>query len=101
MQTRAEDAPGLIKITREIPLPWLIGGVLAIVGQAVLMWAGQRDQAQAIAQLSTQMAEQTKQINALAEKVGVGNLKDLEHDLKLNDLGRRMSEAEAAIKGKR
>lgn len=94
MQHRADDA-GPIKVTREIPLPWLIGGVLAIAGQAILMWAGQREQAAAMAQFGVQLAEQTKQINVLAEKVGVGNIKDVEHDMKLADHERRIQSLES------
>lgn len=95
---RSEDPP--VKITREIPLPWLITCIAVIAGQALLMWTGQREQAAAIAQLGAQMSEQTKQINALSEKVGVGNLKDLEHDLKLNDFSRRIGDLEMHQKGK-
>lgn len=99
MQVRTDDAEP-IKITREIPLPWLIACVLAMAGQAVLMWAGQREQAAAISQLSVQLAEQTKLIGTLSEKVGVSNIKDVEHDMKLADHERRLQSLELSGRNK-
>lgn len=97
---RTEDKNPL-HITREIPLPWLIGCALAICAQAILMWAGQREQASSLVALSVQVSEQTKQINTLVERVSSSVVKDVEHDLLIRDLSRRMSELEGALRSRK
>lgn len=97
MTHRATDK-GPIHVGREIPLPWLIGAALSIVGQAVLIWNGQEKQAESIARMTTQLTEQTKQIQSLSVEIGAKNLKDVEHDLKLADHERRISVIEGVRK---
>lgn len=87
MQHRADDAVP-IKVTRDIPLPWLITVVAGIVIQAVLTWQGQQDQGKLIERLTVEVRE----MRAL---LGRGDVKFVEHDMKLADHERRIQAQEA------
>lgn len=94
MQRSTDDVAHPVKITREIPLPWLIGAAVCVVAQAGAIWVGQEKQADAIVRMTQQLAEQNKQLQALSVEIGSKNLKDVEHDLKLADHERRLSDVE-------
>lgn len=85
---RADDHPPL-KVTREIPLPWLIGIVGAGFLQATLVYYKQDDQTKQISALSAEVRQ-------LSVDIGTKNLKDVEHDLKIADHERRILSLEAA-----
>lgn len=87
MQHRADDA-GPIKVTRDIPLPWLVTVVGGIVVQAVLTWQGQQDQAKLIQNLTAEVREMRASLNQ-------GGLKAVEHEMKLADHERRLQAQEA------
>lgn len=84
--TRSDDPP--VKITREIPLPWLVGIVAIGVFQAILIWFNQQAQTEQIKTLGSD-------VRALSVDIGAKNLKDVEHDLKLSDHERRIVGLEA------
>lgn len=84
--TRSDDPP--IKITREIPMPWLIGIIGAGFLQAVLVYYKQDAQAEAIVKL-------TAEVRQLSTDIGSKNLKDVEHDLKIADHERRILSLES------
>jgi hypothetical protein len=90
MHHRDGDQPP-VRIVREIPLWGLILAAVSLIGQAVLMWVGQEKQAEAIVRMSLQLGEQSRQINELSVQIGSKNLKDVEHDLKLADVERRLN----------
>ena len=85
--TRHEDPMGL-KVSREIPLPWLIGIVAAGFLQAALVYYKQDAQADAIVKL-------TKEVQELKSVLNAKDLKDLEHDLKIADLQTRMADMQS------
>lgn len=86
---RQDDPPGaMYRVTREVPLTWLIGFAIAGVFQAGLLYYKQ--DAQSI--LVTSLRED---IRALSISVSSKDLKDVEHDLKIADLQRRISLLEA------
>lgn len=87
--TRHEDPVGL-KVSREIPLPWLIGIVAAGFLQAALVYYKQDAQAEAIVKL-------TKEVQALTTALSGKDLKDLEHDIRIADLQTRMTDAQARL----
>lgn len=87
--TRHEDPVGL-KVSREIPLPWLIGIVGAGFLQAALFYYKQDAQAEAIVKL-------TKEVQTLNTSLGGKDLKDLEHDIRIADLQTRMTDAQARL----
>jgi hypothetical protein len=89
MKQRAEDPP--LKITREIPLPWLIGLGVGLIVQAVTVWVGQQAQGQAIKDMTVELRE-------LRAAAAAGGLKTVEHDLKLADHERRLQVLEQRSK---
>lgn len=99
--TRAND-PSPMKITREIPLPWLIGIIAAGFLQAALMYFKQESQGEAIAKLTNTQTDEIKKLTAevrqLSVDIGAKNLKDVEHDLKIADHERRILTLEARSK---
>ncbi len=87
--TRHEDPVGL-KVSREIPLPWLVGIVAAGFLQAVLIYYKQDAQAEAIIKL-------TKEVQTLSAALGGKDLKDLEHDIRIADLQTRMTDVQSRL----
>lgn len=89
VHTRHEDPVGL-KVSREIPLPWLVGIVAAGFLQAALVYYKQDAQAEAIVKL-------TKEVQALTTALGGKDLKDLEHDIRIADLQTRMTDVQTRL----
>lgn len=87
--TRHEDPAGL-KVSREIPLPWLIGIIGTIFLQAALVYFKQDSQAETLLKLS-------EQVKGISSALGSKDLKDLEHDIRIADLQTRMSDVQARI----
>lgn len=95
---RPEDPP-IVKITREIPLPWLIAGVVAFVFNTAQSW-------QANDALKAKLTEQSEKVEKLTDKIertnilvtadgGVRAQKDFEHDTQLKAIDMRLSQLEA------
>lgn len=85
--TGVDSRSGAIRIDRVIPLHWVLGLIGAIALQAVLLWQGQQAQAKAIGDMASQ-------VTTLATKVEAKNLKDIEHDLRLDEHARRINALE-------
>lgn len=81
---RVGDPP--IKIVREVPLWGLVTALALIAGQAISMFITQARQGDAQVALATQITAQTEQIKHLAQAVTSNNLKDMEHDMKIQQL---------------
>lgn len=79
--------PEPVRITREIPLAWLIGTAFLLVVQAVTLYVGQQAQAEAIRVLSGEV----KELRVLVQN---GSVKDVEYGLRLDDHERRMQAVE-------
>lgn len=77
------DADGHIKVSRTIPAQWLIGGFIAIVGQAVAMYYGQQRLNEAVRDIQIEL----KAINLALVSA---NTKGVEHGLRLTDIERRV-----------
>ena len=84
---RATD-PSPVHITREIPLPWLIGIVVGLIVQGVTLYVGQQTQADAIRALAVDVKE-------LRSAAAVSGLKNVEYGLRLDDHERRLQAAES------
>ena len=80
--------PEPVRITREIPLAWLVGVVVGLIVQAVTLYVGQQTQAEAIRVLSSEVKE-------LRVAVQAGSVKDVEYGLRLDDHERRMQVVES------
>jgi hypothetical protein len=93
MHHRNDDS-GPIKVTREIPLWGILTVIGAIAGQGILLWAGQREQSINLGTIGEQIKAQSVEIQRLSVAVGSKDLKDVEHDIKLDDLQRRLNKIE-------
>lgn len=76
-----------IHITREIPLPWLIGIVVGLIVQGVILYVGQQNQADATRALALDVKE-------LRTAAATSGLKSVEYGLRLDDHERRLQAAE-------
>lgn len=83
---RQGDPP--LKVTREIPLPWLAGVIVGLIVQAVTVLLTQQNQSQAIKDMTTELRE-------LRAEARAGGIKTVEHDLKLSEHERRITKLEA------
>lgn len=79
-----------VRIERTIPLWGIIGLVLTIAGQGILVWNGQEKQAVQMANQSEKIKEMSLQLNAIAERQSTKDMKDVEQDLRITDLSRRL-----------
>lgn len=96
--TRASD-PALLKVSREIPLIWLVGIIAAGFGQAAIIYFNQQRQGELLVEIRAENRAATQDLGAkvtqLSNDIGVKNLKDVEHDLNIADLQRRTLALEA------
>lgn len=90
-----------VTIDRKIPL-W---GVLSVVGgllvQAVLVWNGQALQAAEIRHQSDQIQDLTQQVKAMAAVMAAKDGIDIKQDLRIDELGRRVTSLEGAKENRR
>ena len=98
--TRVTD-PDAVTIDRKIPL-W---GVLSVVGgllvQAVLVWNGQALQASEIRHQSEQIQDLTQQVKAMAALLAAKDGIDIKQDLRIDELGRRVTALEGTKENRR
>ena len=78
------DSHGQIRISREIPLPWLIGITATLMVQAATVWFGQQ-------QMSRDISEMKATIREINDRTNSGVGKDIEHSLKLIEIDRRVT----------
>jgi hypothetical protein len=91
------DGPQGLRIRWEVPLPWLIGGIVVICVQAAIVYFAQVRQGELLAEQSITIRELLKQVKEINLLITSGNLKDVEHDLKISDHERRLNYVEAQI----
>lgn len=84
-QRRDDAAP--IRVTREVPLHWLLGIVGTIAASLVNSYFVQQEQTRQLAKLGVQ-------VEKIGETLTRGDQKSQEHSFKLLDLERRMSAVE-------
>ncbi len=82
-----QDDPPLVKVTREIPLPWLVGVITAIIMAAATQYFTQLRQAELIVELTAKVQKLTETLEARTQK-------DQERDFKLLDIERRLTAQE-------
>lgn len=89
MNTRSTDgAP--IKISREIPMWAVLVTVVTWIFSAGGLYAGIREQTKAVSDLANT-------VRALATQVAAKDVKDAEHDTRLNILDREMNDVRARL----
>ena len=82
MQHRHTDEP-FVRVTREVPFPWLVGLVGMGIANAAVMYYKQSEQDKKMTDILTELRQITATVNQ-------NNLKDVEHDLKIADIQRRL-----------
>jgi len=101
MTVRAGDPP-IIKVTREVPLPWLLSTAGAVVS-AILIFAAtvyftQQRQSEQLIRLEKRMDTLADQYSSMAisnqDKDTARTAKIQEHDFQIQDLQRRMNAVE-------
>lgn len=79
--------PNRVRVTRELPLAWILTLVGSIAAQAILLWAGQREQGQQLMQL-------TDSVRTMSADVKPVSIKVTEHDVRIADHERRLQACE-------
>jgi hypothetical protein len=80
---RADDPP--IRISREVPLPWLIGGAVGLIINITTMWIGMQN-----------LTQEVKELHAAATQ---GGLQSTEFRVKLDEHERRIQSLEVRKSG--
>jgi hypothetical protein len=96
MNQRATDTnAGPVKIVREIPLWGIVMLAMALLGQALLMWRGQSEQALRLETMTEKLTEFTSELKALNTRAGANEVRNAERDAQLKDHERRLLLLEA------
>lgn len=90
---RDTDAPA-VKITREIRLEWVLGVIASIALQAMLLWTGQRTQAEAIAAQSETIKNLTSEVKSMRDDRESDRIKATDQAGLLRELDRRVTALE-------
>lgn len=85
MHHRAGDPP--LKVTREIPLPWLIGVVVGLIVQAVTVWVS----VQALGETTRALTVEVKELRAAA---AAGGIQGVRMEVQVADHERRLQHLE-------
>lgn len=91
---RSDDDSERVRIIREIPL-WgvvtLIAGVISFGGgQAISQFYGQREQEASLARMSRLLETMAKQLEMIQAEIKNKDIKDVQHDMSITDLYRRV-----------
>lgn len=90
-----------LRISWAIPLPWLIGACVLVIGQGATVYYTQLRQGDILAQQSASIADLAAQVRVLSAQLSSKDGKDIEHDFRINDLDRRMQTIEQDDRRKR
>lgn len=88
------DDPAPIRIVREVPLWGIVIMLFSIVAQAVSLFYAQQSQGESIQRMTVRIVELTSEIRQLSVSANVKDIKDAEHDFKLQDHERRLANVE-------
>lgn len=99
MNTRSDDPhpqQPFLKVTREIPLPWLVGAAAAFIVSTTQQWQNQAQQEKNVDKLSTK-------IERLESSLGTDTtarlLKDQDRDAKILSLTTQVTALETRVNG--
>ncbi len=95
MQRATDQNAGPVKIVREIPLWGIISVALALMGQGLLMWTGQREQAVRLETMNNSLGEFTAELKALNTRAAANEVRNAERDAQIKDHERRLLLLEA------
>lgn len=93
--TRTGDPDG-ITIDRKIPLWGVLGVVGGLIVQGVLVWNGQSIQAAEMRHQSEQIQDLVTQVKAMTAQLAAKDGIDIEQNLRIGELNRRVTAIETA-----
>lgn len=93
---RDSDEPP-VKITREIPITWLIGIVCAVLFWAGTQWVQYSRLIATSEQQGKLIGDLTLQIVAMADKLDTAKMKNLEQDFTIANMKQRMDALEVRV----
>lgn len=93
-EASAPSRTEFVRVKWEVPLPWLISGAIFLAGQAAVVYFGQVRQGELITEQSVMIKDLTRQFRDLNTLISSNNLKDVQHDMMLADLVRRVHNIE-------
>lgn len=79
-----------VRIERTIPLWGIIMLIVTILGQGILVWNGQEKQTIQMANQAEKIKEMSLQLTSIAERQATKDMKDVEQDLRITDISRRL-----------
>lgn len=88
------DESGNIRVSRIIPIPYLIGGLVAVAGQAVALYYGQQ-------RMSDELRVMQADMKSIGLQLAVSATKGVEYSMRITELERRLNNVEDAQRGKR
>lgn len=94
MPVRETDPPSGLRVTREVPAWGLITLVIGVGVQAIVLWAQVQSLGEKLTAVATAQQQTTAQLAEINRSLNTTNLKDLEHDLKIQSLTNRVSALE-------
>jgi len=77
------DSEGHVRISRTIPLNWIVGGLIVVAGQAIAMYYG-------VQRLNDAVKDIQIELKAINLALVSANTKGVEHGLRLTDIERRI-----------
>ena len=92
---RAGDDSNAGPSLRQIPVTWLASLAIGLVGHAATMWLAVEKNIDATVRTSSAVDKLVAETQALRVEIGQKNVKDLEHDYKLENLKARLDELTA------
>ena len=88
-----QDRP--IRISREIPLPWLLGMLGALALQAIAIYYGQQEHARLLVTQQRSIESASAEIKIVAQGISTVNLSIVKHDMQIDDMRSRLSQIES------
>ncbi len=96
MHTRPDDGP-LVRIKREVPLSWLGGLIIGFLLQIGLMYLSIDRLTEANKITNASMLNLTAEVKAFNTSMNGKDLKDGEHDWKIDGLDKRLTIVETKL----
>lgn len=96
--TRKSDSGLPFKVTRELPLTWLIAGIVAIAGQGVALYYGQQNLATQVTLQSADIKVLTSKVDSMIDKRNEDSRADIIRDNKIERLSDKLSSLEDSVK---
>lgn len=90
MPFRETDPPAGFRVTREVPLWGLVVTLVGVAGQAIVLWAQVQSLGDKMTSVVNTQQQTTAQLVEISRTLGQTNLKDLEHDIKIQSITNRI-----------